>query len=312
MRRTIVACVVTALVVGGGTATAQRLITSGNIKDGTIKTVDIKNGTIKNDDIKKSTITRGDLEKRVRRLLDEGGSGPAGPQGPKGDKGDKGDRGDPGPRLSSGNWGVQNRNTIGSPGAFLRSGPFNPPNGNGSLNLVVAGGAPATPIGQLEKAAYGNEIDFTGNLVQNLNAVGFRVFTTGENITGGGGTPNMPSITIEVDPNRETSTSGFSSLVFNPPNSAANQWSPYIDATTTGLWGGTGAAFAGQPCDQNGARCSFADLKAFLNDGGEPATIFTVGITKGRDFSWQGAVDGLRINNTVYDFEETGVFERAP
>jgi hypothetical protein len=308
MRRTIVACVVTALVVGGGTATAQKLITSGDIKDGAIKTADIKNGTIKNDDIKKSTITRGDLEKKVRRLLEEGGSGPAGPTGPKGEKGDKGD---PGPRLSSGNWGVQNRNTIGSPGAFLRSGPFNPPNGSGSLNLVVFA-PPGLPVAQLEKAAYGNEIDFNGNLVQNLNAVGFRVFTTGENIAGGGASPNMPSITIEVDPNRATSASNFSSLVFNPPNSAANQWSPYIDATTTGLWGGTGGAFTGQPCDQNGARCSFTELKAFLNDGGEPATIFTVGITKGRDFSWQGAVDGLRINNTVYDFEETGVFDRAP
>ena len=148
-------------------------------------------------------------------------------------------------------------------------------------------------------------------MVQDLNGVGFHVFTTGENITGGGASPNMPSITIEVDPNRATSTSNFSSLVFNPPNSAANQWSPYIDATTTGLWGGTGAAFTGQPCDQNGARCTFTELKNFLNDGGDPATIFTVGITKGRDFSWQGAVDGLRINDTVYDFEETGVFETA-
>ena len=34
-------------------------------------------------------------------------------------------------------------------------------------------------------------------------------------------------------------------------------------------------------------------------------------VTKGRDNSWQGAVDGLRINGTVFDFEETGVFERA-
>jgi hypothetical protein len=33
-------------------------------------------------------------------------------------------------------------------------------------------------------------------------------------------------------------------------------------------------------------------------------------VGKGRDFSWQGAVDGLTINDTVYDFEESGVFER--
>ena len=30
-------------------------------------------------------------------------------------------------------------------------------------------------------------------------------------------------------------------------------------------------------------------------------------VTKGRDFAWQGAIDGLNINGTVYDFEETGV-----
>ena len=45
-------------------------------------------------------------------------------------------------------------------------------------------------------------------------------------------------------------------------------------------------------------------------DGGEPARILTVAIAKGRDYEWSGAVDGLRINSTVFDFEETGVFAR--
>ena len=74
--------------------------------------------------------------------------------------------------------------------------------------------------------------------------------TTGENITVGGTSANMPSITFEVDPNRAASPSNFSSLVFTPANSTANQWSPYIDATTSGLWEGTGAAFTGSQCDQ--------------------------------------------------------------
>jgi hypothetical protein len=97
MQRAILACVITALVVGAGTATAAKLITSSDIKDGTIKTADIKNGTIKHQDIKESTITRDRLEKKVRRLLDEqGAAGPAGPAGPKGDKGDNGAAGAPG------------------------------------------------------------------------------------------------------------------------------------------------------------------------------------------------------------------------
>jgi hypothetical protein len=96
VRKVIVACVVTALVVGGGTATAQRLITSGNIKDGTIKNADIKNGTIKHQKLKKSTITRDRLEKKVRRQLDEQGvAGPAGPAGARGPQGPQGPKGDP-------------------------------------------------------------------------------------------------------------------------------------------------------------------------------------------------------------------------
>jgi hypothetical protein len=36
----------------------------------------------------------------------------------------------------------------------------------------------------------------------------------------------------------------------------------------------------------------------------------SAGVSKGRDYEFHGAVDGLRINDTVFDFEETGVVER--
>ena len=42
MRTTIAACVATALIVGGGTATAATMITSGDIANGTIRNRDIK------------------------------------------------------------------------------------------------------------------------------------------------------------------------------------------------------------------------------------------------------------------------------
>ena len=76
--------------------------------------------------------------------------------------------------------------------------------------------------------------------------------------------------------------------------------------------GGTGGAFAGSKCDLNGTRCTFSELQDALDDGGDPATILSASITKGRDFAFGGAVDGLRINDTVYDFEETGVFTTTP
>jgi hypothetical protein len=36
-----------------------------------------------------------------------------------------------------------------------------------------------------------------------------------------------------------------------------------------------------------------------------------VSITKGRDWAFSGAVDNLRINNAVFDFEPFGVVEHA-
>jgi len=100
-------------------------------------------------------------------------------------------------------------------------------------------------------------------------------------------------------------------LVFDPgANSTSNRWSVYIDATTTGVWGLTGSQFNSPPtqenCGINGPRCTFAQVKAFLATG-SGAKISSVAVTKGRDFAWQGAVDGLRINSTVYDFEPFGV-----
>ena len=104
----------------------------------------------------------------------------------------------------------------------------------------------------------------------------------------------------------------FASIVFFPPATVPLVWSDYLDATTEGEWGGTGAEFT--ECNLDGTLCTFEELQQFLadnNDGTAPTTIGSVAITKGRDFSWQGAVDGLRINDTVYDFEEHGVVEHA-
>ena len=47
---------------------------------------------------------------------------------------------------------------------------------------------------------------------------------------------------------------------------------------------------------------------AVLNDGGDAPETFTTAISKGRDVEFQGAVDDLRLNGRVADFEEEGVF----
>ncbi|MDI1461211.1 hypothetical protein QEZ54_09555 [Catellatospora sp. KI3] len=228
--------------------------------------------------------------------------------------------GDGGHRDDRDHWGIITRNTIGSPVADLRNGPFGsfgvfgpesrPPYGQGSLGIEVADGATAlTP--PAEKVDFGNEVDFFGRPVSGLTQVGFHVFQTGENITYGG-SRNMPNIRFEIDPNLAAlPTTEYSTLVWAPAAApVTNRWSGYLDAATSGTWFLTGAAGTATNCNLT-VQCTFAEVKARLDaDGGEPATVYTAAVGKGRDFMWIGAVDGLRINNTVYDFEVSGVRQR--
>ncbi|MCC9706575.1 hypothetical protein E4N62_15620 [Streptomyces sp. MNU76] len=145
-----------------------------------------------------------------------------------------------------------------------------------------------------------------------LTQAGFHVFQTGENVTYGGTSTNMPNIRFEIDPNLDAAPgSNYSTLVWLPPNSpVTNRWSPYLDATQTGTWFLTGAAGTATGCAQ-ATPCTFAAVKTALDqDGGDPATIYTAAVGKGRDFMWIGAVDGFRVNGTIYDFEAGGVVPR--
>jgi hypothetical protein len=291
------------------------LITSAKIKDGTIQNKDIKKGTIALDRLTSAT------QKAVKLAGKAGPAGANGTSGVNGTKGDKGDKGDTGSTLQASpgpsplaNWGLINRNTEGTATAFLREGPATPPLGTGSLNLLV--GSPD------QKVAFGNEnvtdaAAITGGTFDNVTKVGYHVYTTGEN--NARATANVPTITFEVDPNMESvdatlaKPADYTSLVFTPEsNSTMNQWSGYIDATTTGKWGMTGGTFHLRECGNDGARCTFAQLQTYLNDGGAAPKIISIAVGKGKDYAFQGAVDGLRINDTVFDFESAGVFATTP
>jgi len=212
-------------------------------------------------------------------------------------------------------WGVIDRNTIGSAVAELRTGPYgsfgvtgpfaSPPRGVGSLGIQVSDNA-TTQSPSAEKVAFGNEVDFYGNPVSGLSQVGFRVFQTQENADIN--SRNMPNITLEIDPN--VGTSNYTSMVWVPdPAPVTNRWTGLLNATTTGDWYFTGSAGTVTGCNQS-TMCSFSAAQAALvtfNNGSGPATIDTVAIAKGRDNTWAGAVDNLRINNQVFDFEPYGV-----
>ncbi|WP_234322127.1 hypothetical protein [Streptomyces sp. NRRL B-24720] len=217
-------------------------------------------------------------------------------------------------QARSEHWGVIARNTIGSPVADLRDGPYGsydktgtyarPPYGQGSLGIAVEDNT--------EKAEFGNEVDFYGDPVLGLKSVGFRVFQTGENVLLGG-SANLPNIRFEIDPNLTSlPATNYASLVWVPaafPTTYENQWSPYIDATTNGHWFLTGAAGGAIGC---AVSCTWAQIKTGLDDSGSTGrpTILTAAVSKGRDNAWVGAIDGLRINQNIYDFEADGVRTR--
>jgi Collagen triple helix repeat (20 copies) len=318
-------------VVCAGSAGAKTLINGGK---------QIKSKSITGSRLKSKSVTCDKTKGNLARLCKQAGTllaqtpaearpGAAGPQGPqgaqgaqggkgdKGDKGDKGEKGDKGDQGAEGTakyvgpqWGTILRNVIQGGMSDLKAARYAgqaPPFGDGALEINVPSSS--------AKSDFGNETDFVGNPVSGLTQVGYRVHTTGENNSLGN--PNMPSITFEIDPKGAGgTTTTFSSLVWVPSaNSAANQWSPYIDATTDGFWGLTGGQFntpATQAnCGLNGPRCTFAQIQTFLATG-SGATIYNVQISKGRDYAWTGAVDGLRINNQVFDFEPFGVRTLAP
>jgi hypothetical protein len=219
--------------------------------------------------------------------------------------------------TKSEHWGVVTRNTIGSPVAALRDGPYGsfghtgdtaePPFGKGSLGIEVANSAALT-----EKASFGNEVDFFGQNTLTMTQVGFRVFQTGENI-GYGGQNNLPNLTLEIDANLNTlPADNYTSMVWVPNGTGLvpDEWSGYIDATTNGYWYFTGAEGGATSCTP-ATQCSFTQAMTALNDGGDTPVTYTFQVGKGRDSMWIGAVDGVRYNGKIYDFEADGVKMRG-
>jgi hypothetical protein len=194
-------------------------------------------------------------------------------------------------------WGTVHRNVIGSAAAGLAASSTQAPLGDGALDLHTAGAT--------DKVAFGNEVDFVGQNVKALGTVGFSVYTTGENNALGN---NMPSIIFEIDPNVTAVASNYASLVYVPANGEANKWTAF-NATTDSAkhWGLTGTAFNGTACSINASRCTWTEVLAYLNDGGDDAKMLTATVSKGRDYAFSGSVDALKFGGKTYNFEAAGV-----
>jgi hypothetical protein len=262
----------------------------------------------------------------------QGPAGETGAQGPKGDQGDPGAQGATGPQGPKGDpgdpaslsrlpWGVIGRNTMGSPTAYYRVGPLGrnggyaatvpPPAGAGSLGLHVEGvngtGSSA------EKLAFGDETTFADRPVRDLTSLSYWVFTAEDAFSG----HSLPGLTMEANPDANGVT--YTTLVYLPDASAApsapsprtvNTWQRY-DATAAGnKWHSTADLDPNTTLCQVVNPCAFTDLLAQLGPNGRVS--FSLGVTKGRDNEFTGAVDAIRVNDTVYDFEPEGVRTTTP
>lgn len=88
-----------------------------------------------------------------------------------------------------------------------------------------------------------------------------------------------------------------------------NVWQQYDAGTGGSAWFATGATGAAINCTL-ATPCTLSRRKTRLPNA---RISLSLGITKGRDDPFVGAVDGLRINRTlVYDFEPNGVERKMP
>lgn len=248
----------------------------------------------------------------------KGDTGPAGPVGPAGAKGDVGPAGPAGPAGAEGavgpagpagpagadatfspeKWGVIGRNIVGSPVVAFRAGPWgeaaapiDPPSGVGSLGISVGSGT--------EKAAFGNEFDFAGVELDDIDSISYSTYTSMDKTAALVTSP--PTLAIEVGDDDAVPSDPYATLNYVPAPTAPHVWVDH-DAAVEQRWSlsqniASGACFGA-------ALCTLNELKTALPG---KTISFSVGISKGRDQSFQGAVDALEINGTTYDFEPLGV-----
>ncbi|MER7129440.1 hypothetical protein [Streptosporangium saharense] len=217
--------------------------------------------------------------------------------------------------CSAEKWGIIGRNTLGGPNAVYRVGPYGrsstnnpsanvpPPYGIGSLGIIVGNGT--------DRIAFGNETDFAELPISDLTTLKYWVFTGANSLTG----VTPPTINIEVDPN--VGSVNDTTLVYLPDSSVSpsapaprlpNTWQQYDASAAGSKWYASGATGSLINCSAT-SPCSFDEIKARMP---EAVITYSLGFSKGSDNAFIGAVDGLQVNNTVYDFEPLGVCKTTP
>jgi hypothetical protein len=223
--RTVLACVATALVVAAASATAASLITSAQIKNGTIRNVDIHKGTIG-----LNRLTNG-VQRLLRRAGGQSGApgavgakGATGADGAPGHDGVNGTNGSNGAAGAAGPPGLDALHSVGTlstdpnvaPPAWAgRIGTDGGANGPGAVSLTTDG----AQLGPFADGSQFADVQYHGADGLMLSDLSQVLYTAGYTQTGGdlhGGTPYFRIFTI--DAGHQTH-----SIVFSPNTQAVNR-----------------------------------------------------------------------------------------
>jgi hypothetical protein len=298
-------------------AGATTLITGAQVRDGSLTGADVRDRSLGVRDL--TSRARNSLRGRRGPRGATGAAGPQGDAGPRGGAGPQGPKGDPA-SLSRLPWGVVGRNTIGSPAAYFRVGPWGrtsgyaatvpPPLGEGSLGVHVEGvngtGSSA------EKLSFGDETTFAGLPIRSISTLSYWLYAGEDAFTN----HSLPTLSIEANPDANGAT--YTTLVYLPDGSAApsapsprtvSTWQKYDTLATGNMWHSTADLDPNTTVCQISNPCKFSDLVAQM--GPNACVSFSLAITKGRDNEFTGAVDAVTVNGTTYDFEPEGVFARG-
>jgi hypothetical protein len=288
---TVVAAAAVLALAGAGAGYAAGKVGSSGILNGSIRSVDIKNGTVKTKDLSAKTIAQL-----------QGADGAPGQNAPQ-----------PEAAYQGANWSVVDPTTIKNGDSFLRPGPsfinrfaetVDPPLGVGSLGMRTGDSG--------DRATFGNQVDYEGVPLSAINSVSYSIYISSFNSADDPSNENGPTFQFEIDPNHPGGLA-FATLTYQPTGLRPDLGQAWFEqnATTAERWwyngDQNGDMTAGTPGEVSGCTpanyCTLAEAKAAFPN----ATITTVQISKGPDREYSGAVDALRINNLMFDFEPTGV-----
>ncbi|MFF3445067.1 hypothetical protein [Streptosporangium sp. NPDC002721] len=228
-------------------------------------------------------------------------------------QGETGLQGPPGATICcTDRWGVIGRESDGGPSAVYRIGPYErdpassssatepPPYGVGSLGIIV-GDSP-------DRITFGNETDFAELSISDLTILRYWAFAG----TNSPAEVSVPGLSIEIDPN--VGSANYATLIYLPDSSTApsapgsqlpNTWQQYDASAAGSQWYATGVTGSLINCTL-ASPCSFDELKAAL-----PDAVITLSLGFSMDTAFIGAIDGLQVNNTVYDFGPLGTRKLA-